>query len=177
MFSKIAYICILVAVTAAKGKWLPEIISPKKSENEAALMNPPLSIETFLNDVPRVWDALDRALYRQLMSPVMSIDTKETKKDYQLAVDLPGVQKENITILLKGNELTITAHKKGMLEEEGANFRRIERFSGNITRVITLPENVNTSLIEAHGEHGVLHITIPKAQHDVDQCATKIEIK
>jgi HSP20 family molecular chaperone IbpA len=105
MFSKIAYVFIFVAVTAAKGKWLTEIISPKKSENEASIMNPPFSIETFLNNVPRVWDALDHALYRQLMSPVMSIDSKETKKDYQLAVDLPGVQKESITLLLKGTVL------------------------------------------------------------------------
>lgn len=36
--------------------------------------------------------------------------------------------------LCEGNDLTISAHKAGMMEENSANFRRIERFSGNISR-------------------------------------------
>lgn len=99
-------------------------------------------------------------------------------------------------LAIAGTDLTISALKTGMKEENGANFRRIERFTGNISRgkestifltckniiiclplVIALPDNVNTSQIEANCNNGVLHITIPKLHHDEhEQHITNIEI-
>ena len=99
---------ILVFATigvAIKGTWLSDVILPKKTEHDSPLeelcVNNP-QLESFISDIPRMWNNLDRALYRQIMAPVMSIDTKETKSDYQVAVDLPGVTKENIKLILKG---------------------------------------------------------------------------
>ena len=106
MMPKVLLLFVFATIgVAIKGTWLSDVILPKKSERDSPLeelcVNNP-QLESFISDIPRMWNNLDRALYRQIMAPVMSIDTKETKMDYQVAVDLPGVTKENIKLVLKG---------------------------------------------------------------------------
>lgn len=106
MLSRILFIVVIAtAAFAIKGKWLSDSTASKKTDvdsplKELCVNNPQL--ENLISDIPRMWDNLDRALYRQIMAPVMSIDTKETKSDYQIAIDLPGVPKENIRLTLRG---------------------------------------------------------------------------
>ena len=106
MMPRVLLILVFATIgVAIKGTWLSDVILPKKTEHDSPLeelcVNNP-QLESFISDIPRMWNNLDRALYHQIMAPVMSIDTKETKTDYQVAVDLPGVTKENIKLILKG---------------------------------------------------------------------------
>jgi hypothetical protein len=60
------------------------------------------------------------------------------------------------------DELIISADRKSEKKDEGENFRRIERYSGHVSRTMTLPDNADVENIAAASVDGVLKITIPK---------------
>jgi HSP20 family protein len=64
--------------------------------------------------------------------------------------------------------------KEGMNKEETDSFRRIERFHGHMSRIVSLPDNVDASAVDATVTNGVLHVTIPKKEGEKEK---KIEIK
>ena len=105
----------------------------------------------------------------------MKLDVKETDKAFEVTVDIPGVDKKDVNVSVKNQNLEISAHREEVREEEKDNYRRMERFSGEVFRSLRLPENVLADQIEAHSENGVLHITIPKTEHKEE--VKMIEIK
>lgn len=107
----------------------------------------------------------------------MKMDVKETEKSYEIAVDLPGVDKKDIKLSIEDNMLTITAERQAMKKEEGDSFKRMERFSGVASRSMSLPENVDVDNIEASNENGVLHVKIPKKPEQAAEAPKFIEIK
>ena len=107
---------------------------------------------------------------------VPTVNTREADDAYYIEVDLPGVKKEDVSIDVNENIITISGERK--LEEERKNdeFYRVESVYGKFERSFTLPEDVDTDKIEAHMENGVLTVKIPKIQV-VDKAPKKIEIK
>ncbi|MGE3611601.1 MAG: Hsp20/alpha crystallin family protein [Bacteriovoracaceae bacterium] len=89
-------------------------------------------------------------------------ETVETEKAYVISLDIPGVAQEAIDIEVKEKHLYVTGERK--LSEENESVLRSERRYGKFTRVFVLPQNVNTELIEAKFENGVLDIFLPKAE-------------
>jgi HSP20 family protein len=106
----------------------------------------------------------------------MFMDFKETPASYECIVDLPGVESKDIDVKLRDNQLTVSAHREGTKKEDHADYHRVERFSGHITRTITLPEDSDSDAITAENKNGVLHITIKK-QPSLSPTEKKIEIK
>lgn len=94
----------------------------------------------------------------------MLMDVKETDKNYEILIEMPGVKKEDIQLTQKHETLTISAEKKGMEKEEGDTFRRQERFFGSISRTMTLPDDADKDHIAAKYENGVLQLTIPRTK-------------
>ena len=93
---------------------------------------------------------------------IIPMDMKETKTSYELACDLPGLQKENIHIDFKDNKLTVSTERCAMIKEKDESFRRIERTWGHAERTIQLNAAVDESKIRATYENGVLNLTLPK---------------
>lgn len=107
----------------------------------------------------------------------MQMDTKETKTSYELQIDLPGVEKKDIVINMEGDLLTITAEKKGMEKDDDHEFKRVERFTGTMTRTISLPDNTDKDKVQADFTNGVLHVTIPKLKEDVKKPKKTVQVK
>ena len=103
-------------------------------------------------------------------------DIKETENSYQIAVDIPGVEKKDISINMGGNDLLITAERSGMKKEENEHFRRVERYSGHVTRSFTLPMNAEQDNIQAEYKDGVLHVNIPK-NAQLEKSSKRIDVK
>jgi len=76
--------------------------------------------------------------------------------------EIPGVTHEDIEVFTVGNELTIKGTRKPR-EGEDASYHRRERGTGEFTRVVTLPVNVDADKVQASLKDGVLTITLPKA--------------
>lgn len=104
-------------------------------------------------------------------------DVKETEQAFVLHLEIAGVKKEDVTINLDENRiLTISGERKSEEKTEGTTYHRIERKFGSFVRNFQLPENINTSAIEAEFNDGVLTVTIPKAEV-VQPEIQRIEIK
>ncbi len=93
-----------------------------------------------------------------------NVDIKETKKDYQITIEIPGVEENDIKLELADNILTISGEKKYEKEEKDEHYHSVERSYGSFRRVLSLPEDVNTDNIEAKFKNGVLTISVPRKE-------------
>jgi HSP20 family protein len=92
------------------------------------------------------------------------LDLTETETHYEVKVDLPGLKPEEVKVEVRGGELWITGERQEEKEEKGKTFHRLERRYGEFRRVLPLPAEVKEETIEAKVEHGVLTVTVPKAE-------------
>ncbi len=97
---------------------------------------------------------------------LMKTDVKETDKAYELDIDLPGFEKENVQIELNEGYLTINAHTKEEKEDKDENgtFLRKERFVGSCRRSFYVGDDVSEGDITAKFENGILSINVPKKE-------------
>ena len=112
-------------------------------------------------------------LYGKNEKNLMKTDVKEVENGYEVAMDLPGFKKEDISAKLENGYLTITAFKgldKDEKNEEGKYIRR-ERYSGSCSRSFYVGDGVTEEDIKARFEDGILKLDIPKKD------AEKIEQK
>lgn len=93
-----------------------------------------------------------------------SVDITENEQAFVLHADIPGVKPEDIEVSMENGVLTIKGERKTEDKTEKENFRRVERQYGMFYRRFTLPDTANAEKIEAHSEHGVLKVTIPKQE-------------
>jgi len=105
-----------------------------------------------------------------------SVNTREGENAYHIEIDLPGVKKEDISVDVKDNVITISGERKSREESEEKDYYRVESSYGKFERSFTLPENVDTENIHAESQDGVLEVVIPKMEKPEDK-PKKIEIK
>jgi HSP20 family protein len=92
-----------------------------------------------------------------------ALDLSETQEHFVLRTDLPGLDREAVTIELEDRVLTISGERRPP-EEPEATARRTERAFGPFSRAVTLPEGVDPELVSASFTDGVLEIRIPKPE-------------
>lgn len=104
-------------------------------------------------------------------------DIQEKNNAYVLEADLPGMKKEDITVDIDGDCLTITAQRHSEAEEkdEKHNYVRRERSYGSYTRSFDV-SGVKTEDISASYENGVLTLTLPKKEGQIPT-SRRLEIK
>jgi HSP20 family protein len=107
---------------------------------------------------------------------IPTVNTREGDDAYYIEVELPGVKKEDISIDVNENTLTISGERKVRDEHKDDNFYKIESLYGKFERSFSLPEDVDSDKIEATSNNGVLEIKIPKVVK-VEKTPKKIEIK
>ncbi|UCB55109.1 MAG: Hsp20/alpha crystallin family protein [Thiotrichales bacterium] len=93
-----------------------------------------------------------------------AVDIKEDDKAFTLLADIPGVDPDEIEVTMDKGVLTIKGERQSEKKTEEENYKRVERQYGVFYRRFTLPDSANADAIEAHSEHGVLKITIPKQE-------------
>jgi HSP20 family protein len=93
-----------------------------------------------------------------------SCDVFEDKENLKIVLELPGVAPEDVKISLENQVLTIQGEKKQVAEEQSERWHRYERSYGSFERMFTLPSTVDADRIDAKVEHGLLTVTLPKAE-------------
>ncbi len=91
-------------------------------------------------------------------------DLSETDDAFRIRLDVPGMTKEDITINLQNNTLTVSGERTTERKEEDEEYVRVERAFGNFHRTFTLPDAVDPESVEAAYEDGVLTINVPKTE-------------
>ncbi|MHA1786123.1 MAG: Hsp20/alpha crystallin family protein [Candidatus Helarchaeota archaeon] len=107
-----------------------------------------------------------------IRTPVVDILDKGDK--YLIHAEMPGLDKEDVTIELNKNILEIKAEKKEEIEEKKEGYLRKERGYQSFYRQLALPEEIIADKIEAKLDKGILTITVPKKEPEPKK---KIEIK
>jgi len=91
------------------------------------------------------------------------LDIKEDAKRYIITMDIPGMEKGQIDVEVKGRQLIVSGERANEnTEEQAGRYFRKERRFGQFMRSITLPEDADTTSIKAEYKKGVLTITVAK---------------
>lgn len=106
------------------------------------------------------WPSGIRAVARGTYPPI-NVGTGPDRVDVYLF--LAGVDPKSLDISIQQHLLTV-AGERTVITEEGADYFRRERYSGELRRVVTLPEDVDPDQVEARYRDGVLHITVQRRE-------------
>jgi len=105
-----------------------------------------------------------------------SMDLSETKDEFVVKAEIPGIEAKDIEISLSDGMLTIKGEKKQEKEEKNESFHCIERGHGSFTRSVLLPGQVHGNKVKASYKNGVLRIGLPKTEESRKK-EIKIEVE
>ncbi len=91
-------------------------------------------------------------------------DIFEDTDGLKILVELPGLRPEDVKLTVENLTLTIRGEKKQVAEEQTTKVHRYERSYGAFERSFALPNTVDVERVAAKFEHGVLTVTLPKAE-------------
>ncbi len=93
-----------------------------------------------------------------------AVDIVEDDDRYVITVEVPGAKKDDVTVEIHENVLTIRGEKRSEREEEKEHRRWVERSYGTFSRSFTLANNAAGGRVKASFEDGVLTIEVPKEE-------------
>ncbi|AJR05956.1 Hsp20/alpha crystallin family protein [Photobacterium gaetbulicola] len=130
-------------------------------------------------DFSQMFDHAFPTLRHRLDADVYSprINIVEKDKVFEITADLPGVNKNDISVQLSNGSLTIEAvTKKDEQEEKEGKVIRKERYEGRLMRSFYLGHNIQQEDVHARFDDGVLTIEVPKVEGS-SPTSTNVEIK
>jgi HSP20 family protein len=93
------------------------------------------------------------------------VDVREHDDEVIIVADLPGVEKEDVSLQLAGpRALEIACEKKTESEESSEGYYMRERVSGSLRRIVALPSDVSEEDSTASFKNGVLEVRLKKAR-------------
>lgn len=93
-----------------------------------------------------------------------ALDVVETEENFVVKASLPGIAPEDLEITLEDGVLTLRGEHKPDEEIKGNDYRLRERALGEFYRRLQFRVPVDADNVEAVSQHGVLTLTIPKAE-------------
>jgi HSP20 family protein len=128
--------------------------------NELVRLNPFRALAPFDDSAFNVLPALFQPVARAAGWSGPRMDIAEVDGAYRLAVEMPGVKKENIQVTVHENSVTISGETTAEAEQEGTSWLLRERSFGKFSRTVSLPEAVDEDAAEARFADGVLYLTL-----------------
>ena len=102
------------------------------------------------------------------------VDISESEDAFLVKAELPGVDKDDVSVKVENGVLTIKGEKRS--ETEDKKNHRIECSYGSFVRSFTLPQTTKSGSIEAEYKNGILTLTIPKSE-EVKPKEIEVKIK
>ncbi len=124
-------------------------------------------------DMVSLRDAMDRLFQESFIRPgsrmmpregVFPMDIYETENEFVIKASLPGIKPEDVEITMTGDMLTIKGETKADEQIKQESYYLQERRYGSFTRSVTIPVTVQADKADAKFEHGILTLTLPKAE-------------
>ena len=115
-------------------------------------------------DVEELFPSRLRRLFRDLPAePAIRLDVSEDERAYHVKAELPGVKKEDISVEIDGNQVSLAAEVRREKEEKkDEKVVHSERYYGKQFRSFTLARPIDRKAAEAKFVDGVLDLTLPK---------------
>ncbi len=124
-------------------------------------------VDSFFNDsFDSAFDNMFRSAFGNANTTAMSTDIQDLGDSYQMEMELPGYEKQDLKADLKNGYLTISAehNSENNEQDENGRFVRRERYTGHCQRSFYVGENVRQEDIKASFENGILRLVIPKKE-------------
>ncbi len=112
--------------------------------------------------VQNIFDPEERTQQTRHFAPAANL--AETETAYELALDLPGVSADDVSVELNDGKLIVSGERVQESEESGKTFHRVERRYGKFRRVVNIPAPIADDQITAEYSNGVLTVTLPKSE-------------
>ncbi len=96
---------------------------------------------------------------------LVPVNVAEYTDRYEVWADLPGVPEDAVHVELSDGILRIRGERRAQDVGEGATLRCCERRVGVSERALRFGDSVDVNSINARLRDGVLHVTLPKADH------------
>ena len=91
-------------------------------------------------------------------------DVSETDSEYEISVELPGIDEKDIELDVSEGMLTLNAEKREEREEKKKSYHLTERSYGKVRRSFRVPEGVDAAGIDAEFSKGVLRVTLARTK-------------
>jgi HSP20 family protein len=91
-------------------------------------------------------------------------DIFETDKELVMKFELPEIKKEDVSVTIEQNVLTLRGERKFEERTDRDSYHRIERRYGEFLRSFNVPLYVDAAKINAEFKDGVLTVTLPKSE-------------
>ncbi len=127
-------------------------------------------------------ETLDEFFGRRMRFPRLAmewepaIEMYEKGNDLIVKAEIPGVEKEDLSVSVTEDTLTIKGEMKREEEVKEKDYYRQERFYGSFSRTIDLPVEVDSAKAKANYKNGLLTLTLPKKKPE-KELATEIKIE
>lgn len=92
------------------------------------------------------------------------VDIHESDDAYTLVADLPGMKKEDVSVNILEDRVTLKGSRKREERHEEKGYRRYERAEGTFERSFRINGGVDAAKVEATFENGVLTVHLPKPE-------------
>ena len=118
--------------------------------------------DTILNSRQIPFPAIRRF---ERMNSGSGLSVKDSGDQVHVTLEIPGVAKQDITVNVNNDLLTITGERKQPEKKENEQWIRNEISYGKFERTITLPYSVDVEKVTASQENGILNVVLPKHEN------------
>lgn len=146
-----------------------------------------MALIPFTNKATDLFDLLDRDFDR-VLTPLRSgwlglrpkdvymptLDVSEDDGNIYVEVDMPGMDKNDVKVVVEGGVLKISAKKETSKDEKKKGYHISERYRGSLYREVALSTSVDDKRIDANLKNGLLTVTLPKRE---EMKGKEVEVK
>jgi len=126
-------------------------------------------------EAARSWETGEQFEFLPMRAESMATDIVDHDDEFVVTVDVPGFARDEVEVRVADDVLYVEAEHEEDTGVEEEQFIRRERSHRMLSRSIVLPEHVQPDDVSATMKHGVLTITIPKAEPIEEGKAIEIE--
>ncbi len=122
--------------------------------------------DSFFEDFENIFEGREKGANRRNIPRNYSwtplTDIYEDNNFFKFKIDLPGVEKEDVSIKYSNGTLTVQGERKPEQESDNFKYHKIERKYGKFYRKFDVPQEINEDEISAEFKNGQLTILLPK---------------
>lgn len=146
------------------------------AHRQAVASSPFRMLERFADEMDRMFDEFgfgrgwpQRVSGDQKMTWAPRVDIAHRNNELVIRADLPGMNKDDVTVDVTDDTVTIQGERRREREEEHEGVYRSESTYGSFYRAIPLPEGAMSDQAKASFNNGVLEITMPAPPEQVNK--------
>ena len=130
---------------------------------------------------PTFWDDyfndfVPSRYYGRNYATTPAVNIIEEDKEFRIDIAVPGLEKEDFTIKLEDDVLSISSESKEENKEDSNRYTRQEFYYGSFCRSFRLNDSIDKNKINAKHKEGILTVTLPKKKEALKQGPKQITI-